>query len=88
MFPHNLRHLFARTFYRVCRDVVRLGGLAEKEMDVAVLRGITGKLEEGELLELKRTFARRAEERYDLKPQLEDGQSRESGPREDGAFLI
>ena len=24
VFPHNLRHLFARTFYRVCRDVVRL----------------------------------------------------------------
>ena len=24
MFPHNLRHLFARTFYRVCRDVARL----------------------------------------------------------------
>ena len=23
-FPHNLRHLFARTFYRVCRDVVKL----------------------------------------------------------------
>ena len=24
VFPHNLRHLFARTFYRVCRDVVQL----------------------------------------------------------------
>lgn len=24
VFPHNLRHLFATTFYRVCRDVVRL----------------------------------------------------------------
>ena len=24
IFPHNLRHLFARTFYRVCRDVVKL----------------------------------------------------------------
>ena len=24
VFPHNLRHLFARTFYRTCRDVVRL----------------------------------------------------------------
>ena len=24
VFPHNLRHLFARTFYRVCKDVVRL----------------------------------------------------------------
>ena len=24
MFPHNLRHLLARTFYRVCRDVAKL----------------------------------------------------------------
>lgn len=24
VFPHNLRHLFARAFYRVCRDVARL----------------------------------------------------------------
>lgn len=24
VFPHNLRHLFARTFYRACRDVVQL----------------------------------------------------------------
>ena len=24
VFPHNLRHLFARTFYRVCRDMVKL----------------------------------------------------------------
>ncbi len=24
VFPHNLRHLFARTFYRACQDVVKL----------------------------------------------------------------
>ena len=24
VFPHNLRHLFARTFYKVCRDIARL----------------------------------------------------------------
>lgn len=24
VFPHNLRHLFARTFYKVCKDIVRL----------------------------------------------------------------
>lgn len=24
VFLHNLRHLFARTFYRVCRDVAKL----------------------------------------------------------------
>ena len=27
VFPHNLRHLFARTFYKVYRDVVRLAGI-------------------------------------------------------------
>ena len=27
VFPHNLRHLFAVTFYRVCRDVVKLADL-------------------------------------------------------------
>ena len=27
VFPHNLRHLFARTFYRVCRDVVKLANI-------------------------------------------------------------
>ncbi len=24
VYPHNLRHLFARTFYRACRDSARL----------------------------------------------------------------
>lgn len=24
VYPHNLRHLFARTFYRACRDIVKL----------------------------------------------------------------
>ncbi len=24
VFPHNLRHLFATSFYRICRDIVRL----------------------------------------------------------------
>ena len=27
VFPHNLRHLFARTFYRACRDVVKLADI-------------------------------------------------------------
>ena len=24
VFPHNLRHLFARAFYALCRDIVKL----------------------------------------------------------------
>ena len=27
VFPHNLRHLFARTFYRACRDVAKLADI-------------------------------------------------------------
>ena len=27
VFPHNLRHLFARVFYKSCRDIVRLADL-------------------------------------------------------------
>ena len=27
VFPHNLRHLFARSFYRVCRDMVKLAAV-------------------------------------------------------------
>ena len=27
VFPHNLRHLFARTFYRACQDVVQLADI-------------------------------------------------------------
>lgn len=27
VFPHNLRHLFARTFYKVCRDIAKLADL-------------------------------------------------------------
>ena len=27
VFPHNLRHLFARTFYQTCRDVVKLADM-------------------------------------------------------------
>lgn len=27
VFPHNLRHLFAREFYRICRDVVKLADI-------------------------------------------------------------
>ena len=27
VFPHNLRHLFARTFYHICRDVAKLADM-------------------------------------------------------------
>lgn len=27
VFPHNLRHLFARAFYRACKDMARLADI-------------------------------------------------------------
>ncbi len=27
VFPHNLRHLFARSFYKICRDIVKLANV-------------------------------------------------------------
>ena len=27
VFPHNLRHLFARTYYSACKDIVRLADI-------------------------------------------------------------
>lgn len=27
VFPHNLRHLFAATFYRACKDIVKLADI-------------------------------------------------------------
>ena len=27
VFPHNLRHLFAQTFYKVCRDIAKLADI-------------------------------------------------------------
>lgn len=69
-------------------EVVRLGGLAQRGMDVAVLRDIAQKLEERELLELKRSFEGQAQEKYALRPQLEYGRTGEGHPQEDRAFLI
>lgn len=70
------------------REVVRLGGLTEQSLDMGVLRSIAGKLEERELLELRRTFAEKAQEKYAVRPQLSYGQDQRADPQQDGAFLI
>ena len=69
-------------------DVVRLGGLADPKLDLAVLKAIAEKLEEGELQELKRAYQARAQERYPLAVQLGYGKEPERRPEEDRAFLI
>ena len=68
------------------REVVRLAMLADDRLDGAVLAGMAGKLEEKELLELKRVYDRQVEERFGMAPQLREtfavGQSDET------AFLV
>ena len=69
-------------------DVVRLGGLADPQLDLQVLKSIADKLEEGELQELKGAYEARARERYPLTTQLKYGEHSESAREEDGAFLV
>lgn len=70
------------------QEVVRLGGLAGNWLDGGALRSIVEKLDEAELLELKKGCEERAKARFPLEVQLT---YRGEGPAEegkDGAFLI
>lgn len=70
------------------QEVARLGGLAQPGLDGAVRKSIAGKLEETELLALKKAYERQLEERFPVSTQLHyDGESRDHVER-DGAFLI
>ena len=70
-------------------DVVLLGALADPDFKAAALRSIAEKLEEGELLELKRIYQSRAQTRFPINPQLcyAPADDRPQSPS-DGAFLI
>ena len=54
------------------QDVVRLAMLADDRLDGAVFAGMAGKLEEKELLELKRVYDRQVEARFGVAPQLRE----------------
>lgn len=69
------------------RELVRLAGLADEELDLQVFGGAVDKLEEPELLELTKAYRHRLEERYPPSPQLRSGGSGKRS-EEDGAFLI
>lgn len=52
VFPHNLRHLFARTFYRVCRDVAKLADvLGHSSMETTRIYLVSTGAEHGRALE-------------------------------------
>lgn len=69
-------------------DVVRLGALADPESEVSLLKSMAEKLDEPQLLALRRTYAARAGKRYPLAVQLPHGAKKALHQEEDGAFLI
>ena len=70
------------------REVVRLSGLTRNGVDHRVMVSITEKLEEPELLELKRVYAEQAAERFPLMTQLGYREGKQEPVGADGAFLI
>lgn len=55
VFPHNLRHLFARTFYKVCQDVARLADvLGHSSIETTRIYLISTGVEHAQTLELMR----------------------------------
>lgn len=70
------------------REVVRLAGLGEQPVEHSVMEGIAKKLDEGELLELKRAYGAGAQRYVNLATQLDHRQEQEMPERADGAFLI
>lgn len=70
-------------------DVVRLGALSDPDLRADSLRSITEKLDEPELLELKRVYQSRAQARFPIAPQLcYDLPAEQTHKDSDGAFLI
>lgn len=55
VFPHNLRHLFATRFYRVCRDIVKLADvLGHSSVETTRLYLLTTGAEHAKYLEMLR----------------------------------
>ena len=70
------------------REVVRLAGLSRQDMDSRVMEGIAEKLEESELLELKRVYGSEAAKRFPVVTQLDHHRQDAQVGSADGAFLI
>lgn len=69
------------------RELVRLAGMADEALDLEIFAGAAEKLEERELLALKKAYEARAEIRFPREPQLK-GAGSAGGTGDDGAFLI
>lgn len=70
------------------REVARLGGLAESGLEAPVLERIAQRLDEPELLELKRTYEAKLNARWPAQVQLNYCTEGDDGAGLDGAFLI
>lgn len=70
------------------REVARLGGLAECGLDAPALERIARKLDEPELLEMKRAYEDRVRGKWPVEVQLSYGEEKAGTGQEDGAFLI
>lgn len=70
------------------KELVRLAGMAELEMDLRIFQGAADKMDEAELLELTRVFRRKAEAHYPLTTQLKPRTYSPTAAEEDGAFLV
>lgn len=58
VFPHNLRHLFARMFYRICRDVVKLADvLGHSSVETTRIYLISTGAEHAEILQRMRLIS-------------------------------
>ena len=55
VFPHNLRHLFARMFYKICRDVAKLADvLGHSSIETTRIYLISTGLEHRKTLDMMR----------------------------------
>ena len=73
---------------RLRRQVTKLAGMAELNVRMDTLKGIVEKLEEAELVELKKAYERRLEGMYPPVVQLGKKTELERAGQEDAAFLI
>ena len=69
-------------------EMVRLAMLADQELDGRAVKSLADKLSHRELEELKQSFARRAEERLPVKPQLAYGEREAVLEEQDRAFMV
>lgn len=67
------------------REVVRLAMLSDDGLDGAMFAKMTRKLEEGELLELRRTYQTRVDKRFPMEPQLKE---RPAAARDDETVFL